>query len=677
MAHDVAPHMNMLGSVLLMLAVGGVIAFVFHRIRQPMFLAFILTGVLLGPYGLNLLEEAQVRTLAQVGIIFLLFIVGLDLSVDKLKQLRYHAPAAGALQLVITTVLLTLAFAMLAGFPLQLAFLLSAIFSLSSTTIVLKSLEDHREHDTDYGRLILGILIIQDLSIVPLMTLLPQLTTPFTHGVILDMGWVLLQALIFGAVAVVVSLRLVPFFLDRLASTNQKEVFTLAVVSISLGMAWLTEEMGLSYEAGAFVAGLALSGSVFCRQIIADSKGFRDVFITLFFVSMGLLFNMEVLMSHAGLVLAVTALLIFLKAVGAGASVRLLGFPHRTAIWAGLALFQVGEFSFILLARTLQTVQEVPAWGGLLRFWSPVLIDAIIITMFLTPLAIRYLPNLLMRYGQIDISAPDECQEGGADRLRDRVIIAGYGPTAQNLAEALLEKGIPFVVVEMNLHTVKQLNKRGIPSIYGDISNVEILKGAGVLNSRVLALTFPDIRTSELAAQLARQMNPDLITLVRSRYRADIPRLYQLGVDVVIHEEFETSVSFIFNIMTQLEYPIVETERLIALVRDKERATFGEHFGQEQPVFGRFSLLEGTKLEWLEVSPASHLVGKTLADSRIRQRTGVNVIAVISAGDGAQLSAEPDLVLGAHDVLVAIGGLEQLHALEAMVSGEDAPDSTE
>ena len=661
-------HFNLLAATVFMFVVGGGIAYVFQRFKLPTFLAFIITGILMGPSGLNLVDIRQVQLLAQVGIIFLLFIVGLDLSVDKLKQLRYQAPLAGVLQLAFSTLLVTAVLYYIAKLPLQLAFLLGSIVALSSTTIVLKSMEEHRELDTDYGRLILGILIIQDLSIVPLMALLPTMTKPFDADVAGILGIVLLKAIAFAAVAVVISLRVVPVFLDRLASTNQKELFTLALVTIGLGMALLTEKMGLSYEAGAFIAGLALSGSIYCHQIIADSKGFRDVFLILFFVMMGLLFNVDFLLHEFGAVMLATVTLIALKGLGAFASAFFLRFPQRTSLWCAVALFQVGEFSFILLGRVLEKVDAVPAWAEPMRFWSPVLVDAILISMFLTPLAIRYLPSLIFK------TSPERGHDHlAADSIKERVIIAGYGPTAQNLADALLEKDVPFVVVEMNVSTVKRLNDRGIPALYGDISKGEILKSAGIESSRILALTFPDVRTSEVAYQQAKALNPNLLTLVRSRYRADIPRLYDLGVDVVIHEEFETSVSFIFNIMTRLDYPIVDTERLIALVRDKERAAFGENIGQDQPVFGRFSLLEGTKIEWLEISARSPMLGKSLAESRIRQQTGVNVIAVIKPGEGgdrSQVEPSPDLILAEHDVLVAVGSLEQLHKLEAMASGE-------
>jgi CPA2 family monovalent cation:H+ antiporter-2 len=659
----------MLGIIVLIFALGAIISFILQRFHLPSFLAFILTGILLGSSGFNLIQEQQIRPLAQVGIIFLLFIVGLELSPDKLKQLRYRAPLAGSVQLILTALVLMLGLHYAAAIPWQLAFLVGSILALSSTAIVLKSLEDYREMDTDHGRLILGILILQDLSIILLMALVPTLTQPITMDIMADLLGLLGKTFLFGIFTVAVSLTLVPIFLDRLASSNRKEIFTLALICISLGMALLSHALGLSLEAGAFVAGLALSRSIFCRQVIADSKGFRDVFITIFFVSMGLLFDARILMQNAPLVLISTGLLVVAKAIIAYVSVRILKFSRKTALWAGISLFQVGEFSFVLMARTLDTVRHVPDWHNLMDLWSPVLIDAIIISMFMTPLALRALHRLSHYQATIHAKPKDARQLSEAFERPNRVIIAGYGPTGRNLEAALSEKGIPYTIIETNLKTVRKLHARGVHCIYGDISLPEILEAANIKSAGVLAITFPDTRTAESAVQNARRINPRIHCLVRSRYRLDTDRLYKLGVDNVIYEEFETSISFIFNIMKYLDYPILEVERLIAHIRETERSLFKDATAEEHPAFGRFSLLEGTKIEWIEVGPDSELVGKTLQESQIRQRTGVNIIAIINAEDKSQTVPEPQWVLKPNDVLVAVGTLEQLHALESLFYG--------
>lgn len=671
---------SLLGIIVLTFTVGAILAYTLQKLHLPSFLAFILTGMIMGPEALNLIRINEIRPLAQIGIIFLLFIVGLDLSLDKLKQLRYQAPLAGVLQLALTTAVLMLSLRYLTSMPWQLAFMLGSILSLSSTAIVLKSLEEHREIDSDHGRLILGILIIQDLSIIPLMALIPYLSSPLEANMLKELLVVLLKAFLFGAVSIFLSLKIVPIFLDRIASTNRKEIFTLALLCIGLGMALFTHVLGLSYEAGAFVAGLALSQSLFCRQIISDSKAFRDVFITLFFISMGLQFNTHFLLSQFGLVCIATALLIFLKGCCAFGAVRMLRFPQKTAAWTGISLFQVGEFSFVLLGRSLETFSHVSAWQQLLSFWSPVLIDAIIISMFLTPIVLRQFQKLSTPGIQIlrkptyadelgkSIKAADQC----ALSLPRHVIIAGYGPIARNLVLALEQSQISYSVIEMNLKSVRILKEQGVHCVYGDVSRIEILEEAGVKEAGILAITFPDIRTAESAVREAKQLNPGIQCLVRSRYQADMEHLYKIGTDHVIYEEFETSLSFIFNVLTKLNAPILETERMITLMREAESSTNPELQNMSYPIFGRFNLLEGSKIEWAEIQPDCKLIGKTLGEAKIRNRTGVNIIAVVNAQDHTQIAAEAELRLNANDVLVGVGTLEQLHALENLLYGQEA-----
>ena len=663
--------------IILLFGLGTLIAYAFQRLKLPTVLGFILTGVVIGPHGFNVIQEEHIKELAHVGIIFLLFMVGLELSISKIKQLKFQAPIAGVLQLGLTTVFLTLIFRFLLYIPFQMAFLLGSILSLSSTAIVLKALEDNSEIDTVHGRLILGILIIQDLSIIPLMTLLPTFTQQWTPEVINNVVIVMLKATLFTIIAVVVSLKLIPKLLDRLASVNRKDIFILAVASICLGMAQVTNELGLSYEAGAFIAGLALSGSVFCRQIISDIHSFREVFVALFFVSMGLLFDLHFMQTHTVQVIVTLLCLFGVKALAAFTAITLTRLPLKTALWGALSLFQVGEFSFILLERTRETVTAIPAWEGLMRQWMPLLINAIVISMFITPLVINGIPVLIQwlarkRGDNTNILEAMEEEE----TLPDKVIIAGYGPIASHLASALEFEGIPYVVVEMNIGTVKRLQQQGIPCVYGDISQPDILESAGIHQACMLVVTFPDTRTTELALYQARRMNPNLYCLARSRYRSDVDKLRTLGADEVIYEELESSIGFVFQMMQHLEIPLSKIDQIVSVIRNREREMMKVSPGAspgnkgEQPVFGRFSILEGTKIEWIEVKDDCVWVGKTLSEAGIRQQTGVNVVSVIDGDAKTQVSPGPDLVIKAGDVLVVVGNLDQLRQLENLaVSG--------
>ncbi len=668
-------------TVVTILTVGTGLGFLCHWLRLPLVLGFILTGAIVGPSGLGILSNTEyISFMAHIGIIFLLFIVGLELSIAHLRQMRVQALVAGIFQLGLTTIALTLLF-LVFGVPLQPAFLMGSILSLSSTAIVLKAMEDAGELDTVHGRVILGVLIIQDLSIVPLMTLIPSLAEPLAGDILpmlLTIGMVLLKAGFFLAIAVLASIKLIPPLLDRLASTNNREIFTLSVVGIGIGIAMITGYIGLSFEAGAFIAGFALSGSIFSRQIIADSRPFRDVFTTIFFVSVGMMLDIQFLFEHWPKVLGFAAIIMLIKALMAFGAVKMLGFPVHRSLWAGLTLFQVGEFSFVLIHRLMEFMPldatgRVMPWGLEMGFWNPMIINTIVLSMFLTPLVIRRLPHLLYRLKEYQ-GEMAESESKGEELPAEKVIIGGYGPVARNLSKVLGRKGVPYVIIELNAETIKTLKAQKVPCVYGDASREEVLEAAGVHDARILALTFPDVRTSEVALQRAKHMNPHIQCIVRTRYAQPIEALYSMRADQVIYEEFETGIAFIFKTLQALGYPREFITQVLAAAREKDSTGRWEISDEDEMAFGRLSVLADTKIEWLELKPDSPMVGKTLAESRIREETGANVISVIEHTGQRQLNPAPHIVLHEKDILVAIGTIEQLKLLEAKVSSPPDPN---
>lgn len=656
-----------LGTVVLIFVTGALSSYLLNYFRLPAFLGFILAGIVLGPSGLSLIKPEQMHVLSQVGIIFLLFIVGLELSVDKLKALRFRAPLAGVLQIVITTFVLTLSLKFLMGFPWQLASIIGAVLSLSSTAVVLKSLEEHGVADTVHGRVILGMLIIQDLAIIPLMAMLPFLLAPADLNHLLgNLSVIFAKTVFWGALSVFISLKAVPFVLDHFASTNQKELFTIALACVGLGMSLLTHQMGLSYEAGAFIAGLSLSRSLYCRQLIADSKGFRDVFITFFFVSMGLVFNTSVVIQFFPVVVITTVGVIALKAISAFVAVRLTSFQTKTALWTAISLFQVGEFSFVLLGKTLEAVSQVSSWHSHLVFWSPILIDSIIFSMFLTPLVIRL---FYLRSCSVEGGGNTDSQERlSSDGHVGDVIIAGYGPVAKSLSGALQETGMSYCIVEVNLKTIRYLSGKHVPCLYGDISSADILKEVQIQNSKILAITFPDLQTAQLAIHQAKRLNPSLYCIARARFKTDVDQLYGQGADRVIYDEMESGISFVVSSLKQLNYPLLAIENMTQQLRSFNATDLKSDAALEgSPVFGRFNLFAGNKIEWVTIPDNSPVVGNTMKTLAIRQATGVNIIAVIESETQRQIQPDPDLVLDSAYVLVGIGTIEQLYALESLL----------
>jgi CPA2 family monovalent cation:H+ antiporter-2 len=342
----------------------------------------------------------------------------------------------------------------------------------------------------------LGILIIQDLAIIPIMTLIPLVSQPFEGAMAYSVGWTLLKAILFLGASVLISFKLVPTLMDQLAKSHNREIFTLSTVSIGLGMAFVTGLLGLSHESGAFIAGLALSGSIYSRQLLADSRIFRDVFATLFFVTVGMFVNLPFVLENWLLILGMALAIAMVKGLAVFTSVSMFRFSKRTAFLTAFSLFQVGEFSFVLFPKLLEVSTDLPVWDAWLDQWYPPLFHAVILTMFVTPLMVRVAPKalkILLGFLGRD-EHPDSEVEAKMAENKGHVVVAGYGVVGQQLIEILQAQNLPVTVVEMNPNTIKVLHKKGIRCVCGDVSRTEVLKSAGIMEAEVRALTFPDSR---------------------------------------------------------------------------------------------------------------------------------------------------------------------------------------
>jgi monovalent cation:H+ antiporter-2, CPA2 family len=676
------PHLAML------LSISTAVSFLFRWLKLPTVLGYLVTGVVLGPQALGLISDPDLtHQLAHIGILFLLFITGLELSASHLMQLKWIAPLAGAFQMILTTLLLTGATYLL-GLPLQLAFLVGLILSLSSTALVLQSLEDLDELDTPHGRIILGILVIQDLSTIVLMTLIPTLTKPLGEDWLSVLGVVSLRASVALVLAGAVSFWLVPKFLDQLAAARSREVFILAVASIGIGMSVFTGVMGLSYEAGAFLAGLALSSSIYSDQAIADSRPFREVFATVFFVSVGLMLDIHYFASHLGLILLTTSLFVMLKGLAIYLAVKGVRQTRKIRLWSALSLFQIGELSFVLLTRALEQSKAAPGWQLILEKWSPLLINTIVLSMFLTPLVIAAIPKLLYRFKvgpsterQLTEMGDKEAENKDLESNHPEVVIAGFGPIAQGIVNALQTQGVPFCVIELNVKTVKKLQANHIPVVYGDVTHPDILRSAGIEHAKMFCLTFPDFQATELTLKQVKMMNPEVFCLVRARYRSQADRLREHGADQVIYEEFELTESFLYGTFHHLGLPLPLVENIVKQHRQEQHlgspVNHLEMQSQTKPklldmaeAFGRLSLTTGGKLEWVSLSENSPLNGVSLGQANLRQETGVNVLAILKDSGQVSQNPTPDYVLEAGDVLVVMGQMEEILRLEAKLEPE-------
>lgn len=540
--------------------VGGVLA---QRLGQPVLLGYLLAGVLIGPFTPGpTVEPGTVSVLAEVGVAFLMFAVGAELSLGELRRLGRVAALGGALQMGCT-----MALGPLLGPILGLSFVqsvfLGALLALSSTVVAVKVLMTRGELQALHGRIALGILIAQDLAVVPMVIILPALTSG-ANGLLAHLGLAALKASGILLGAYLLATRAVPWILGHVALARTRELFLLGVVSLALGTALVTQFAGLSLAFGAFLAGLVVAESDYRTQVVAEVLPLRDLFASLFFVSVGMLIHPAVLVSHAGLVALLGGAVILGKAGIVALVVSLLGMPGRAAVLAGLSLAQIGEVSFVLARIGIDEGAIPPALFDLT-------LATALVTIVLQPLLLRGAPLLLQGLerrpavgSRLTPPAVSGANDEGIPSRRGHTVIGGFGRVGQELAHALEMRGVPYVVIEYNPLLVRQLRARGVPVIYGDAANPAVLEHAGLDRARVLAILMPDAAATGAAALRARRLNPRLDIVARARDIQDVERLRRAGATAVVQPEFEAGLEVIRHTLHRYGVASQELALLIA-----------------------------------------------------------------------------------------------------------------
>lgn len=646
----------LLGDLLLLLLASVPIAFLFHRLRLPTIVGFMITGVVIGPYGFGLIRDVHaIEVLAEIGVVLLLFTIGLEFSLRRIVEMRRTVLAGGGLQVAVTT-LLVAGIAHLWGRPGNQAVFFGFLFALSSTAIVLKSYIDRAEVDAPHGRAGVGILLFQDLSIVVMMLLVPVLggrEGTSAARVALTLG----SALAAVAVIILAARKAVPFLLYHIVRLRSPDLFIIFVVLMSLGTAWLTSQFGLSLALGAFIAGMVLSESEYSHQVVADILPFRDVFNSIFFVSIGMLLSLSALWADLPVVLAWVVALTLGKAAVVLGVVRLLGYSLRVSTMAAVGLAQVGEFSFILARAGLP--QGLLTEADYQRFLA-----ASILSMIATPFLIKAAPRI--GYALQSVFAPGSMLEPTVmgfspeePDLRGHVIIVGYGLNGRNLARVLRRVDVPYLVLELNAQAVREARGRDERIIYGDATRREVLHHVALERARVLVLAISDPIATRHTVSLARRMNPDIHVIVRSRYMSELQDLIQLGADEVIPEEFETSIEIFSRVLR--EYGIARSviQRQVEAVRSGVYQMLRAPSPPNVQMSEIAEALAGASTETLHVDAQSGAVGRTIGDLMLRSKTGATVIAVVRDGH-TDINPGPGLRLRAEDVMVLLGSPEQI-----------------
>ena len=561
------PHLDLLQDLVVLFASGAVGVLLFQRARLPPLLGYLLTGVVIGPSGLGLIAAAsQVQALAEVGVILLLFTIGLQFSLDDLARLRRTVLLGGAVQ-VAATILLTAVIVRLLGASWSWAIFLGMLVSLSSSTLILRLFSDRGELDSLPARATIGVALFQDFSIVPMVLAVPLLTG---GGSPARVAGTMLVALAIVAGTLLAARKVVPPLLERVVATRQREAFLLVVIVLCLGAAWAAASVGLSLALGAFVAGLVISESEYSYQALGEILPLREIFISLFFVSVGMLLDLRVVAARPASLAAALAVVVVLKAAVATGAVLLVGHALRTALLAGVALAQIGEFSFVLAAEG--------ARAGLLdAAWTQLFLATTVGSMMVMPLLLAAVPRLADALERrVPTALRHEARRSGltgpagdaADEVPSgHVIIVGYGMNGRTLARVLAQNEIPFVVVEVNPEVVRAERARGRHVFYGDATRPEVLRPAGIATARALVVAISDAAATRCVVSVARPANPRLHIVVRTRYVSEIAELDALGADDVVAEEFETSIEIFSRVLLKYAVSRADVEHSASEVR--------------------------------------------------------------------------------------------------------------
>ena len=642
------------------MAIATGVALLFTKLRLSVIPAFLVAGAIMGPTGAGLVaERGMVESLAEIGVALFLFTVGMEISVSSLGKMQRRVLWAGGAQ-VGATILLALMVMMLSGMHAPGALLVGFILSLSSTAIVLKVYADRMESDTSQGRISFGILLFQDMAMIPMMLLIPilhQWDTASASAVFMTLG----KAAAGVAGLLLLARFLIPRFLKLVIRMNNREILAMTVIFVVIGTAYLSFWFGLSLGMGAFLAGMVISESEYVHEIAAQILPFRDVFNGVSYTSVGMLLQLPFLFQNFTMVFVMVAGVALIKAVSAGWTIRALGYPWRVAVITGLGLVQIGEFSFLLISQGYRETLLNPTQ-------YQYLLAITVLTMMATPFLMGAAPAIARRWEQLVVRGHEfkETGEEAAIRkvgLENHVIIAGYGMNGKNLARVLKTTRLPYVVVDLNDVQVREGRAAGEPMFYGDVHRPEILERLGIGQARILVLAISDPMATRRAVAIARRSNPDIFILVRTRLVADVDDLIALGANAVIPEEFETSVEIFARVLGEFHVPDHVIRQQEGLIRSGTYRILRERgAASSSSVLAEFEeFLRRKVIEICYISQGSGWAGRTVGDLPAGNDSGIVLLAVLRE-DRAIIQPVPSTILAVGDKVVLFGGHAPLAA---------------
>jgi monovalent cation:H+ antiporter-2, CPA2 family len=657
-------HLPLLQDILILLGFSVVIVFALQKFKLPSIIGFLLTGIIIGPYGLSLIKAVeQVEILSEIGVILLLFVIGMELSIKQLMSIKKTVFIGGFLQVGVTILVAGLVYYFLDNSWNESVFV-GFLFSLSSTAIVLKTLQDRQQITAPHARNALAILIFQDIIVVPMM-----LVTPMIAGDSANIGLNILSLLVKSVIVIAITFvsarYVVPQLMHAVAKTKSKELFLLVTITLCFAVAFLTSEAGLSLALGAFIAGLIVSESEYSHQATSIILPFRELFTSFFFVSVGMLLNLNFFLNNIPVILLLVFIVFIVKSAVAAVAVAVLKYPTRTVLLTGLALFQVGEFAFILskvgIEYNLFTAET-----------NQYFLSVSIVSMILTPFVIIFSERIVDRiigvskklgFDSTLVSEKDTAEIGKLE-LENHLVIIGYGINGSNLAKAAAASDIPYAVIEMNAETVKLEKAKGVPIIFGDATQDHILETVNLSNARVAVIAISNNFATQSIVKNIRSHSDSLYLVVRTRYVNETSELIALGADEVIPEEFETSVQIFTNVLQNFLVPEDDIDSLIEKIRADNYQLFEGDL--KRPKTYRPGDLADFNITCLRMNPDSNkFLGKPIKELNLRAKYGINILGIKRKNEMLE-SIQPEEKLKQGDILYIQGNqskIEQFHKL--------------
>lgn len=641
-------EIEILKDVVIIFGLASLIVFLFNKFKLPSVIGFLATGIIAGPYGLGLISDIKIiGILAEIGVVLLLFTIGIEFSIKKLHKIKNIVFIGGGLQVILTilTVFIVLNFF---GISYNKAVFIGFLVALSSTAIILKVLQEKDQLDTHHGKIGFGILIFQDLIIVPMMLLVPFLSGHSTN-ISSELGLMLIKSLGLVGLTFVLARWIVPYVLHQIALSKSQELFLISIIVIGFAVASLSAWLGLSLALGAFLAGLAISESEYSHHAFGNIIPFRDIFTSFFFVSIGMLLNLNFFISNILIIVAATGLLIFIKSILISFVSFVLGYPFKIALRSGLILAQIGEFSFILakLGQSNNLIDD---------YYYQLFLAVAILSMSLTPVFIMFSKPIVLFFCKFPM--PTVVRNGfrklpaaNISKISEHTILVGHKTQVSSLMKSLKLVNIPYVIIDVDADKVRSLQKDGYNAVYGHAQYESVLEHANIKDANNMLLSVGETAENASIIKTAKSLNPNINIIVRTKFIEDLDHLYKVGADYVIPVEFETALEMFSKTLSNYLVPHEEIEKTLGLIRSK-----GYNALRIEPDKKTISKIHipDFEISTLIIHENSIAFNKSIKELDLRNKTGITILAV-KKRDKILTNPKADTILEGGDTIYALG----------------------